>query len=175
MAGAKDGLSGEIQAMSVIEGALEPLEEDVRRRVLRWAAERFGVVLAPEPSPRGGARSPQQETDTSGGTEEYEALADLYAAAAPKTEADRALVAGYWFQYVQGESELEGARVNKELKQLGHGVANITRAFDGLKAKTPALVMQTRKSGSTKQARKKYKLTNAGKQEVERMLAGPSE
>jgi len=36
----------------------------------------------------------------------------------------------------------------------------------------PALVIQTHKSGSTKQARKRYRLTNEGLRAVERMLAG---
>jgi len=161
--------------MGVIEGTLEPLDEEVRARVLKWAAERFGVPLGggARRASGSGASGGGARHDTGGG--DFEELADLYAAASPKSAVERALVGGYWFQYIKSDSDLDGAKVNGELKQLGHGVANITRAFDGLKAKKPALVMQTRKSGSSKQARKKYKLTNAGKQEVERMLASGGE
>jgi DNA-binding PadR family transcriptional regulator len=68
-------------------------------------------------------------------------------------------------------TDVEAQRVNTELKQLGHGVSNITRAFDALKSQKPALIMQTRKEGTSKQARKKYKVTTEGKKAVERMLS----
>jgi hypothetical protein len=45
-------------------------------------------------------------------------------------------------------------------------------ALNSLIAKKPQLVIQTRKSGSSQQARKKYKLTNEGLNKVERMLRG---
>jgi hypothetical protein len=96
-------------------------------------------------------------------------LADFFAGISPKTQEDRALVVGYWMQFQQGETELDAQRINGELKNLGHPVANITSALEGLKARKPQLVMQTKKSGSAKQARKKYKLTLAGKKAVEEM------
>ena len=46
--------------------------------------------------------------------------------------------------------------------------------METLKAQSPALVMQLRKSGSSQQARKKYKLTAAGKKAVE-LLVGQRE
>jgi hypothetical protein len=49
-------------------------------------------------------------------------------------------------------------------------VKHITSAFDTLKARKPAAVMQLKKSGSTRQARKTYKLTVAGKNAVELMI-----
>jgi len=62
--------------------------------------------------------------------------------------------------------------VSTELKNLGHGVANITRAFNDLKARRPALAIQVQKSGRAKQARKKYKITEAGLTKVRKMLLG---
>jgi len=56
------------------------------------------------------------------------------------------------------------------LKNLGHPIANITSAFNNLKARKPATVMQLKKAGTTKQARKTYKLTLAGKSAVEAMV-----
>jgi DNA-binding PadR family transcriptional regulator len=67
--------------------------------------------------------------------------------------------------------ELEGFTLNKELKNLGHGVSNITSALDTLMSRKPALVIQTKKSGTSKQARKKYKLTLEGLRAVERMVS----
>lgn len=82
------------------------------------------------------------------------------------------LVVGYWFQVLQGEQDLDGFQINKELKHLGHGVSNITTALSSLIDRKPQLVIQTRKSGNSKQARKRYRLTDAGIKAVERMLAG---
>jgi hypothetical protein len=171
-------LSGELQAMVRVEGALTPLQEDERARVLRWASERFGVSIAMR-SANSAAKGPATNRDGGGGggdtnsgdANDHVDLAEFFAAARPKSDLDKALVVGYWFQYRVGNTELEAQAINTELKHLGHQVGNITRAFDNLMAKDPQLIVQTRKSGSSKQARKKYKLTTAGKKEVERMLA----
>src|SRR5437870_2003199 len=136
----------EIGAIKQLAAALGALDAEARARVLRWAAERYGVRAAPKLHVSrvfGGSddAAPPQFAD----------LAELYAAADPKTEADKALVAGYWIQYVQGEPELAAQAVNAALKELGYPVSNITSAFDTLKAQTPALVMQVKKSGTTRQ------------------------
>lgn len=168
-------LSGELHAMFQVESALASLSEDERSRVLRWAGERFGVAVAGKSTAAGRSSTPAAETpsDTVPQTEieEYPDLAEFFAAAHPKSELDKALVVGYWFQYRMGSTELEAQTINSELKHLGHHVGNITRAFDNLMAREPQLVVQTRKTGSSKQARKKYKLTTAGKKQVEKMLA----
>ena len=72
---------------------------------------------------------------------------------------------------MQGEADFDAQSVNTKLKHLGHGVGNITQALDVLKDRRPQLIVQLRKSGTTKQARKKYKVTTAGKSAVEAMLA----
>jgi len=94
----------------------------------------------------------------------------LYEAANPRTEPQKVLVAGYWFQKLRGQSDVDGQQINTELKQLGHGVTNITRTLGSLINKKPQLVIQTHKSGKTKQARKKYRLTAEGIRAVEQML-----
>lgn len=158
-------LSTELKAMANIEAALKDLSDDERARVMQWAASRF----------RGAGKSPLKggpENDEVQATDlgKYGTLAEFYDAAAPETEADRALVAAYWYQFKEDASDVEAQRINSELKHLGHGVGNITRAFEALKSQKPALIMQTRKEGSTKQARKKYKVTTEGKKAVERMI-----
>jgi hypothetical protein len=98
-------------------------------------------------------------------------FATLFADASPTTDRDRALVAGYWFQVIRGEADLDGQTLNRELKNLGHGVGNITKAMTNLMNQDPQLVIQTRKSGGSAQARKKYRLTRAGITQVEGILA----
>lgn len=165
----------ELEAMKTIAGELAKLDEAGVKRVLRWAADAFG------------AKGTVGATGSSGRTEndlssvvmdikgKYATLADFYHAANPTQENDKALVVGYWAQVLQGEGDFDAQSINKELKDLGHGVANITSAFDSLMARKPQLVIQTKKSGTTKQARKKYKLTLEGQRSVERMIGGTQE
>ena len=154
----------EIRAMAALKSALEPLEEETREHVIRWAADRFGVAL-----PKGRAAGSRA---AAGGTEEYEDIGALFSAANPTTEADKALVGGYWLQVVKGQESFDGQSVNSELKNLGHGLSNITRAFDSLKSQHPQLARQVSKSGRTRQARKLYKITEAGSKRVTDLVAG---
>jgi hypothetical protein len=57
------------------------------------------------------------------------------------------------------------------LKNLGHGVKDITKVFSSLIATSPQQVIQTRKSGTSRQARKRYKVTKAGIARVQELLA----
>lgn len=158
----------ELQAMATIKGALDSLETpEARERVLRWAAERSG--LGP-PLRAGGASSQRSGGDSGGG--EVTDIPGLFNAADPSTDPQRALVVGYWFQQVQMQPDFSSQQVNAELKNLGHGVGNITDAFTSLMDRRPRLVIQTHKSGKAKQARKKYKLTTEGIRAVQTMMQG---
>ena len=101
----------------------------------------------------------------------YGTVHDLYAAAQPSGEAERALVIGYWFQVVQGAPDFDAQSVNTELRQLGYPIKNITQAFMSLMTRKPQFVIQTRKGGTAQQARKRLKLTAFGIQAVERRIA----
>ena len=61
------------------------------------------------------------------------------------------------------------------LKNQGHPIGNITRAFDTLRESRPAYVSQLEKAGKTKQARKKMKLTVTGIRKVEEMMKAARE
>jgi hypothetical protein len=103
---------------------------------------------------------------------QFSDLGTLFEQANPQSASENALIAGYWFQVVKQEDDLESQKLNTELKQLGHGSNNITRDLSSLIDTKPSLVIQIRKSGSTKQARKKYRLTAEGIAKVKRMLSG---
>ena len=105
----------------------------------------------------------------------FDHLAELFDAAGPATEPERVLVVCYWVTHKDGDSEFTAQTVNSKLKDLGYGVGNITNAFQSLIKRTPALVIQTAKKGTSRQARKRYKLTNAGGSEVERMIRSEPE
>jgi hypothetical protein len=154
----------ELKAMGIIAHALADLSEEQRHNVLLYINARYGGQAIPR------ARGAEPTTSPESNTDRYESLGDFFDAANPQTEADRVLVVGYWLQVIEGAAGFESFPVNKHLKNLGHPVSNITRALDTLIDQTPRLVLQTSKTGSSKQARKKYKVTREGIKRVQAML-----
>jgi hypothetical protein len=90
----------------------------------------------------------------------------------PTTQADWALLGAYYFQRVMGEQNVTGLQVNKELKQHGYGVTNITDCFTWNMEADPARMLQTKKSGKSRQAKKLYLVTTAGVKYIEDRLSG---
>lgn len=155
----------EIQAMSKISEALSDLDESARERVLRWAVDRYAASSGIS---TGDERPEDQYTEIT----EFGNFSELFDAAAPSTEFEKVLVASYWFQEVEGHSTVDALTINRALKQLGHGIGNITREFTRLQDEKPSLILQVQKKGSTKQARKKYKATAAGIRRVKKIVSG---
>ena len=169
----------EVDAMAAVAGALAGLEQDAQSRVLRWAADRYGVTLGKggRPAPGGGGTvlgDDQDEiTDNEITAEDpvFEHFADLFNACQPKTGEDKALVAAYWFQSVLGQPTWQSTHLQTELKNLGHALPNITESLSGGIRRKPARVLQLSKAGASKQARKTYKLTHEGLVYVQGMMA----
>lgn len=166
----------EVVAIGKVNAALAKLEPVIQQRVLRWAADRFGLAL-PKGKPSNGsgradAAAGDEEEDATNGAATFTDFASLYEAAAPSSDADRALLAGYYLQVIQENKDWDGFSANKELKHLGHGTTDITGKLDQLINHKPQLVIQTRKAGTTRQAKKKYKVTGEGIKRVRQMLDG---
>ena len=160
----KSGTDNEFAALQSVFGALEPLDGDSRQRIFDYVAARLGISVGRGTGSavlEGEEEIPERPMPEEGpGSErEFATLAELYDAAHPGTDKDRALVTAYWLQVCEGAESFVSFAVNKALKDLGHGMANVTTAFDGLKGQKPALVLQLRKAGKSKQARKTYKIT----------------
>ena len=68
-----------------------------------------------------------------------------------------------------------GQSLNKILKHHGKGVANVTVAVARLADADPALMLQVKKAGTSRQARKSYKVTTLGMSFVEEKLKRSSE
>jgi hypothetical protein len=171
----------EFAAMQAIYEALEDLKEDARSRVVTYVLDRLAIeadgVSGKRSRPLAGGSDADVEEDAVLHREEAAApkfgtFAELHDAAQPKTQADKALVAGYWLQVCQSAESFDGFSANKQLKNLGEGMQNITAAINGLKNQKPALTLQLKKSGKSRQARKTYKLTLAGIKSVEAMING---
>jgi hypothetical protein len=145
----------EVRALGRVVDAVDGLDASAIQRVLEWAWKRFVGAGAPEPG-ASRAATPAEPTD----------LADLYVAARPATDADKVLVVAYWHQVSTGKENLDAQTIHRDLKNLGHGVGNVTRACSALIREKPQLMIQVKKAGSTRQARKQYRLTAAGLQRV---------
>jgi hypothetical protein len=160
----------DIKALEAVLKAVSGLEPSDQERVLRWAAEKLGTKLHGSGAHKSAGQGPQ---DSGGeGLIQFESLADAIGAAGAKTDSTRALVAAAYLSKKKNQPEVTGFEINSELKNIGHGIGNITEAIDALKAKKPQWVVQTRKEGSARQARKRYKVTTAGYAQVATMLSG---
>jgi hypothetical protein len=177
--GSIDKAEAELAAMSAIRKALADLEDDSRDRVFDWVLNFYGRSSSREQrqSPRQPTLPQQRQSseperaDADTGNDQFADFAAFYHAANPATEAERALVGGYWFQVLQKKSDFEAAEVNKALNNLGFRIGNIAARLTDLMALRPAPVIQTGKSSSVKQAHKQYRLTDHGSRRVRQMIA----
>ena len=157
----------ELKAMNDLATIFATLEEDEVQRVLRWANEKYR-------SKGGGRVAPLIEaTATTGGdvAKTFGDLPALFDAAKPTNGLERLLVAAYYYQIVRGEADFDSQSLNTQLKHLGYPSANVTRDMGSLVDRSPKYLIQIRKEGTTKQARKKFRLTAEGSKIVESMLA----
>ena len=167
----------EFAAMQSVFSALEPLKEDSRKRVLEHIAALLGnsaVQDVRSSSLVGDEKNGVQPilSEGSASEREFATLAHLHDSTNPVSEKDRVLVTAYWLQVCEGAENFPSFSVNKALKDLGHGVSNITGAFDALMRPKPALVLQLKKAGKSRQARKTYRVTEAGIAAVKAMIDG---
>jgi hypothetical protein len=168
----------EIEAMGQLATALDKLADDARARVLRWAADRYGAPIATETFGRARVPSRDQELEDKLRVPEvrepaerrFEQFVDLFDAVDPKSDVDKALTGAYWLQVVSKQDSWQSLRVNNLLKDMGHGVANVTSALRTAQERKPALVRQVHKSGRAQQSWKLYKLTTAGVSHIRRKL-----
>lgn len=169
----------EIEAMTAVATALENLDDSERSRVLRWAADRFGVTLTGSRSHRvdraGAGASDLSDDDITAEAPDFEHFAELFAAAMPKTNEDKALVAAYWLQVSGTQEKWQSRALNVELKNLGHAIPNITDALTSNMKKRPQRIIQLQKSGNSRQAQKTYKVTHEGLVYVQGMLSGAND
>ena len=156
----------ELKAMSAVLEALADLDREAQDRILNWTRSRLDLRKPKE------VENTDQESPKRDSPIKVESFAELFDQARPKLEKEKALLGAYWIQICQGQETFASSAVNNELKHLGHGLANVTDCLNRLIDQRPSLILQIRKSGTSKQARKTYKVTQAGVSRVQRMLAG---
>ncbi|MGH8146121.1 MAG: hypothetical protein ACREPY_07290 [Rhodanobacteraceae bacterium] len=168
----------ELEAMQAVAKALKGFSRNSAARVLRWAAEHFSMDQAP-----GGPQALPLPTTTEAGSlgnqatldaqtlpGQFRDAADLISHTGVTTGPDRALLAAYWVQAVDGRDGFDGYTINNMLKNMGYRLSNVTTTLASLMHQKPALVLQVKKSGQTKQARKLYRVTREGENRAERII-----
>ncbi len=165
----------EFTAMQSVYEALKPLDLESRQRVFDYIGARLGILAARPESSSSTVDDEEVREETNHGERsvserEFATLAELHDAANPALDKERALVTAYWLQVCERAENFSAYSVNNALKELGHGVSNITNALDALKRPKPALILQLKKAGKSKQARKTYKVTEAGVDAVRAMI-----
>lgn len=88
----------------------------------------------------------------------------------PETMAERALLGAYVLARGRADRTVTSQAINAELKRNGLPVPNITRAIESNLRAKPPLMVQKKKMGTTRQARKQYALTQEGVDLVESKL-----
>jgi hypothetical protein len=89
----------------------------------------------------------------------------------PEAMAERALLGAYVLSAGRADRTVTSQSINAELKRHGLAVPNITRAIESNLRSRPPLMVQKKKLGTTRQARKQYAITESGVQYVETQLA----
>lgn len=154
----------EFEAIEKTYDALSALNADAQQRVLDYVTSRLGLKTSDgRASTNEKGFADHSSPETNGGVA-YDEFGELFDAVDPKTDPDKALTAAYWLTVIRAAEDFDSQSVNSHLKHLGHGIGNVTRALDSLVGSKPSLVIQTRKSGKSRQARKTFKVTKAGRE-----------
>ncbi|HEX2190784.1 MAG TPA: hypothetical protein VHG51_17885 [Longimicrobiaceae bacterium] len=153
-----------------INGAIsgyDPVLKEKARDILLERAFGGSMRSAAAARPRGRPRSESSGDgeDGAGGD-----LASLLTRWTPTTMSDKALLGAYYISRVRGDDTVTSQAINSELKRNGLAISNITRAIEANMRPDRPLMVQEKKMGSTKQARKQYRITPAGVEAVERRL-----
>ena len=166
-------ITNHFEAFEAVHRILEPLDEEARSRVVQAVSALLGIDSVVQPAPVIDNENPLVATMPGTNNEEessYSTFAELYDAADPGNNGEQALVAGYWLQECENAESFTAQLANRELANLGHKISNITSALGVLMESKPHLVLQLKKSGKSRQARKTYKLSKAGVTRVQEMI-----
>lgn len=164
----------EIEAIVKSYEVIKDLDSASKKRVITWLVNKFDLS-GEIPSMNGGTSSllagkATQVVELPEDLTGFDTAESLYNQIATKTEPEKVLVVAAYLQEKLELTELGGRRINTELKRMNQGVKNITAAISSLTKKTPPLMSQNKKEGSSPQAKKKYHVTEEGIKKVNEAL-----
>lgn len=187
----------ELIAMGQTFEALKNLDKGQVGRVIRWVKDRFGVldavteftapavaqdtpaaVSTPQPATAEIPETPQAATVEPDGPEkkglmDYDTVMDLFANAEVKKVSQKILLMAAFLQERQNFKEISSYDINFRLKRLNQGVQNISSSINGLLNRKPEVMVELERSGSSKQARRKFRVTIEGLRVAAEFLKSP--
>lgn len=161
--------AGALERLKIISGEVGKLDPMLRERAIALLLEKEfatsrqpSFVVTPTDRP-----SPPVVSEI-----EFASLVERWT---PATGNQWALLAAYFLTKCRGQDIVTGQEVNSVLKHHGVGRGNITKSIARLIKAEPSLMLQVRKDGTSRQARKSYKVTTSGFTYVEERLSGKNE
>lgn len=179
-------LDQEIDVLNRSYELLSKVDDDVKVRVMQWLSNKFGlgdstlVITSSMASASGGtgtgageesngqAPSKPAPTEAPSGLSSFDSFDEMYRFLRPSSDAEKALASAVYLSSQRNMGEVSSAQVQKELKNIGERVSNITQAISALVKKK--LMLQMGKEGNSQQARKKYRVTPEAVRTVSDML-----
>lgn len=181
----------EIEALSSVYDTLRGLNHAQIKRIIDWVTDKFGLseekppvkvtetrMTPPPVEPTGPARepvekrhgrppqktqpTPQPEQTAVTGFMKFDTVEDLFFSSNVRTVASKILLVAAYLKEKDNLNEFSSFDINSRLKKIGYGVKNITNSINTLIDKTPPLLIQTGKMGDTKQAKRKFQITEEG-------------
>lgn len=160
----------ELTTIREILAALERFDKPAHKRILDYIYSRLDLPT-PSPQPAQVANSQPQYTAPRQANCEFVNLAELINTTGATKQSQKALVAAYWIQECEGQSQGFGSGEIKEvLVHAGHKIANATASLKELTKGAEASILQDGKRGKGKNAPIIFKISAAGKKAVEEMI-----
>ena len=161
---------------SVFQGTIQKLDENSL-----GGTHPVSIISAPvaktAPITRKAASPPKESSSNKGIVTEVVvpdltgySVSGLFDRVRSKTDVARVLLVAAYLQEKGNGVELGSRQINKELKNIGRGIKNITQAINSLLKKDPQLLKLTRKTTSSQQGKKKYLVTPLGMEKVKESL-----
>lgn len=157
------------------EAFVKAIYQDFKGDLLKMANT---IKLAPPP-PAGTLHTPPPKGNgqTSIGLASFDTLGDCfgsYQGESKLRDVDTALIGAAYYQVKNGVDKFGSQEVNSELKNIGRRLSNVTDSLTPHLKTKPARIIQLKKSGNSRQARKEYKVTDEGIKEATRILGNPA-
>jgi len=181
----------EIDALSSVYDTLTGLNHAQIKRIIDWITDKFGLSeekpplkviehqVAPPPveptepvrelvkkrrgrRPKMAQPTPQPEQTAITSFMKFGTVEDLFFSSNVRTAASKILLVAAYLHEKHNLNEFSSFDINSRLKKVGYGVQNITSFINTLMDKEPPLLIQTGKMGDTKQAKRKFQVTEEG-------------
>lgn len=173
--GSEEELAAAMDTIDRIHERTKGYPDDLRTKatelLMRMAFPPTRPPLGSHPALRA-EQTPLEEGPRSLDRDSPASFGDLVQRWRPGTQPEWVLLAAYFLTKYEGTQLLTGHAMNKILRHHGTRVLNITRAISYNVDANPATMLQVKKDGTSKQARKSYRITTQGMTAVEGHLLG---